>query len=101
MKVSHYGFGDSKIRISRVALCGGSGGEFIPAAIAAGAQAYVTADIRYHDFVDYGDKILLIDAGHHETELCTKDIFYNAISQKFPTFALFKSSVEKNPVKYI
>ena len=101
VKVSHYGFGDSKIRISRVALCGGSGGEFIPAAIAAGAQAYVTADIRYHDFVDYGDKILLIDAGHHETELCTKDIFYNAISQKFPTFALFKSSVEKNPVKYI
>lgn len=101
LRVSRYGEGDGEERISRVALCGGSGGEFIPAAIAAGAQAYITADIRYHDFVDYGDKILLVDAGHHETELCAKDIFYHAISQKFPTFALYKSTVENNPVKYI
>lgn len=101
VRASRYGFGDDRIRISRVALCGGSGGEFIPAAIAAGAQAYVTADIRYHDFVDYGNRILLIDAGHYETELCTKEIFYHAISQKFPTFALHKSLVENNPVKFI
>lgn len=86
--------------ISRVAMCGGSGGEFIARAFNAGAQAYITADIRYHDFVDWRDRILLVDLGHFETEQCTKDIFYSIISQKFANFAIYKSQVETNPINY-
>lgn len=87
--------------ITTVALCSGSGGEFIPAAIEAGAQAFVTAEVRYHDMVDYGKKILIIDAGHYETENCAKDVLMKIISGKFPNFAVYKSSTESNPVKYL
>lgn len=92
---------DSDTLISRVALCGGSGGEFIGDAVAQGAQAYVTADIRYHDFVDRQSDILLVDIGHFETEQCTKDIFYQIISQKFANFAVYKSEDGLNPVNYM
>ena len=56
-------------------ICGGSGGEFIPAAISAGCQAYLCSDTRYHDFVDYGKRIFLTDIGHFESEECAKQIF--------------------------
>ncbi len=87
--------------ISRVALCSGSGGEFIPAAIASGADAYISSDIRYHDFVDFGRDILIADVGHFESEICTKSIFSDIISKKFPNFALRQSSAERNPLRYI
>jgi dinuclear metal center YbgI/SA1388 family protein len=56
-------------KIKKVAVCGGSGSEFVPAAIEEGADAYISADIKYHTFFDYHRKILLIDAGHYETEV--------------------------------
>ena len=87
--------------IKRIALCGGSGGEFIPMAIAAGCDAYVTADVRYHDFVDHGHAIFIADIGHFESEECSKEIFYRIISEKFHNFAVYKSETEKNPIKYI
>ncbi|MCC8039091.1 MAG: Nif3-like dinuclear metal center hexameric protein [Bacteroidales bacterium] len=87
--------------ITRVALCGGSGSEFIPQAIAAGAQAYITADTRYHDFCDYSGQIFIIDIGHFESEECTKEIFYQIIREKFPNFAVTYSQIEKNPIVYI
>lgn len=87
--------------ISRVALCGGAGAEFIPDAIASGAQAYITSDIKYHDFLDYGKYIMLIDIGHFEAESVTKQIFYNTIKEKFPTFAVYKSETEANPYRYL
>lgn len=87
--------------ISRVAMCGGAGGDLIPAAIGAGAQAFITADTKLNQFIDYRDDILLIDAGHFETEQCTKDLFYWAISKKFPNFALWKSDTELPPVLYM
>ena len=92
---------DEAARITRVALCGGSGGEFIPRAIASGAQVYVSADIRYHDFASFGSSIIIVDAGHFETESCAKDIFYGILSEKFPNFAIYLSETEKNPVKYL
>jgi dinuclear metal center YbgI/SA1388 family protein len=58
-----------KGKIKKVAVCGGSGSEFIPIAVKEGADAYVSADIKYHTFFDYWKKILLIDAGHYETEI--------------------------------
>lgn len=87
--------------ITRVALCGGSGGSFIRNAIEAGAQAYISSDIKYHDFLDYGNSILLVDIGHFEAEKCTKDIFYQIIRQKFANFAVHKSSNQVNPIVYI
>lgn len=98
--VRHTSIADPQQKLRRVAMCGGSGGEFIPKAIAAGAQAYICSDIRYHDFVDYQREILLIDIGHFESEELTKHIFYHVITQNFANFAVYKSSVEKNPIKY-
>lgn len=100
-------FGDTRIRhsrldthISRFAVCGGSGGEFIPRAVEKGCSAYLTSEIRYHDFVDYGEKIVLADIGHFESEECAKDIFYDIISEKFHNFAVWKSENERNPILY-
>lgn len=87
--------------IRRIAMCGGSGGEFIGTALRAGARAYISSDIRYHDFVDYGNDILIIDIGHYESESCTKEIFYRVITEKFPNFATYYSEIEQNPIKYI
>lgn len=87
--------------IGRVAMCGGSGSGFIADAIAAGASAYITSDTRYHDFVDYGDKIFIVDIGHFESEECTKEIFYQIIKEKFPNFAVCYSVIETNPISYL
>ena len=87
--------------ISRVAMCGGSGSFLIEKAIEAGADAFITSDTKYHDFVDYHNRILLVDIGHHESENSTKQIFYNIISEKFPTFAVEYSQTDTNPIKYL
>ncbi len=87
--------------IERLALCGGSGGEFIPRAVASGAQAYLTSDVRYHDFVDHGGDIFIVDIGHYESESCAKQIFYRIISEKFPNFAVYYSQTEQNPINYL
>lgn len=92
---------DDDVKINRIAMCGGSGSEFISAAIRAGAQAFITSDTKYHDFVDYQNEILIIDIGHFESESCTKEIFYNVIREKFPNFACYYSEIEENPIKYI
>ncbi|MDE6099231.1 MAG: Nif3-like dinuclear metal center hexameric protein [Muribaculaceae bacterium] len=91
---------DPERPIRRLGICGGSGGEFIGAALRSGAEAYLSSDIRYHDFVDWQNEILLLDIGHFESESCTKQIFYNAITEKFPNFAVYKSELESNPIKY-
>ncbi len=92
---------DEETVIRRIAMCGGSGSEFISTAIRMGAQAYITSDTKYHDFVDFGNDILIIDIGHFESESCTKEIFYNVIREKFPNFACYFSEIEENPIKYI
>ncbi len=92
---------DEGLVISRVALCGGAGGDFIGEAVDAKADAYVTADCKHNQFLDRRGEILLIDAGHFETEQCTKALFHRAISEKFPNFAVWESEAEENPVLYI
>lgn len=84
-----------------VAVCGGAGGEFIADAVRAGADAYITADVRYHDFAEWADRIFLIDAGHYETESCTKSIFMQLIKEKFANFAVYISASEQNPINYL
>jgi len=87
--------------IRDVAICGGSGAFLIPQAIRYGADVFVTGEAKYNDFYDVEDKILLATIGHYESEICSKDIFFDIISEKFPTFALNKSGFDENPVKYL
>jgi len=87
--------------LQRIAICGGAGGEFIVDAVRAGADAYITADIRYHDFAEWADRIFIVDAGHYETESCTKTLFMQLIKEKFANFAVYISTTEKNPINYL
>jgi len=87
--------------IREVALCGGGGAFLIKDAINYGADIFITGEAKYNDFYDVEDRILLAVIGHYESELCTKEIFYNIISKKFPTFAVHFSNVNSNPVKYL
>ena len=86
--------------INRVALCTGSGGEFITTARAMGADAYITSDVRYHDFVDHGNTLLIVDTGHFESEECARYIFSHIISEKFANFAVYSALSESNPINY-
>jgi putative NIF3 family GTP cyclohydrolase 1 type 2 len=61
--------GDPRTPVHRVALCGGSGSELLGEAIASGAEAFVTADVRYHSYHEAEGRIALVDAGHYETEI--------------------------------
>jgi dinuclear metal center YbgI/SA1388 family protein len=88
------------LSINRIALCGGAGAEFLPQAIASGAQAFITADCRLNQFLDFAPDILLIDAGHFETEACAREIFSDILTEKFPNFAVCYSGLEHNPVIY-
>lgn len=89
-------------KVGMIALCGGSGGEFIPRATARGAQAYITADVRYHDFAEYASgSMAVFDIGHFESESCAKDIICRVIKNNFPNFAVHYSELETNPVKYL
>lgn len=87
--------------VSKIAMCGGSGSFLIRNAIAKGVQVYITSDVKYHDFVDYKNDIIIVDIGHFESEQCTKNIFYREIQEKFPNFALYYSDIEKNPINYL
>lgn len=92
---------DPELRIRRVAVCGGAGGEFIGRAAAMGAQAYVTADVRYHDFVDYRGQLLIIDAGHFDTEAPFKQAVAQMIAGKFPDVPVRCTSTDDNPINFI
>ncbi len=98
--VRHTSFAPST-EIKTVALCGGSGASMIPEAIAAGADAMLTSDTKYHDFVDYAERILIADIGHFESEKCTKSIFHKVIKEKFPNFAHLYIATENNPINYM
>ncbi|HQV05302.1 MAG TPA: Nif3-like dinuclear metal center hexameric protein, partial [Chitinophagaceae bacterium] len=87
-------------KIQRVAICGGAGSFLISNALAAGAGAFITADVKYHEFFDANDKILFIDVGHFESEQFTIDLLQEVLEQKFPNFAVLKTEVRTNPVFY-
>lgn len=88
-------------KIKKVAVCGGSGSFLISEALSSDADAFVTADLKYHQFQEPENKMLLVDAGHFETEYHTLEIFYELLNKKFPTFAIYFSKVSTNPVNYL
>ena len=93
--------GNADTMVSRVALCGGAGGFLLDKAVQLGAQLYVTADMRYHDFLDNSQRIVVADIGHYESEHFTKEIFLEIIQKKNPTFAVAFAKNETNQVNYL
>ena len=93
--------GDGDRIVTHVALCGGAGGFLLDKAVAMGAQLYVTADMRYHDFLDNAQRIVVADIGHYESEHFTKEIFLEIIQKKNPTFAVDFAKKETNQVNYL
>ena len=92
--------GDLNKSIKKIAVCGGSGSFLINDAKAKRVDAFITGDIKYHQFFDAGNSLSLIDIGHYESEQYTKDIFYESVMKKIPKFAVHLSKVKTNPVKY-
>jgi len=87
-------------RIQKVALCGGAGVPFMQDALRQKVDAYLTADIKYHDFFVPEGNILLVDGGHFETEQFTKELICELIRKKFPTFAAEIAETKTNSVHY-
>ena len=86
--------------ISRVAMCGGSGGSLIGAAKASGAQLYLSGDISYHNFFT-PENFMIMDIGHYESEIEIVDILFSLIKKKFPTFAVrITQNIYSNPIFY-
>src|SRR6266498_1874631 len=76
--------------VKKIGLCGGAGSFLVSAALAADADIYITADMKYHEFFDANGKILIADIGHYESEQFTIDLLREILGQKFPTFAVLK-----------
>ncbi len=87
--------------IHRVAVCGGAGGFLLPQAIRAGADLFITADYKYHEFFDAEKKIIIADIGHFESEQFTQDLLQELITKKFPKFVTRLTVQNTNPINYL
>jgi dinuclear metal center YbgI/SA1388 family protein len=87
-------------QIKKVAVCGGAGSFLLKQAIATGADIFITADYKYHEFFDAEGKLVIADIGHYESEQFTKQLLYDIIKNKFRTFAVRLTAINTNPVKY-
>ena len=86
--------------IKKVAVLGGSGSFAIDKASAAGADIFITADLKYHDFYKAEERLVLADVGHYESEQYTKNLLASFLKKKFANFAVVLSNTETNPIKY-
>ena len=86
--------------IKRVAVCGGAGGFLLADAIRAGADIFITADYKYHEFFDADQRVIICDIGHYESEVCTKELIQQYLSKHFTNFAIILSDTVTNPVQY-
>lgn len=89
-----------KPEVKKIAVCGGAGSFLLGHAKRAGADVFVTADFKYHEFFDAEEKIIITDIGHYESEVFTKELICNFLKEKFANIALNLSEVDTNPIKY-
>lgn len=87
--------------IRRVAICTGSGGSLIDEALAVEADLYITADLKYNDFMRGNNRMIIADIGHFESEFCAIRILFDILSKKMCTFAVRKSVCSRNPIHYL
>jgi len=88
-------------KVSRVAVCGGSGSFLLKKAIAAKADVFITADFKYHEFFDAEKKLVIADVGHFESEQFTQELLFEIIRKKFANFALHLTEYNTNPINYL
>ncbi|ADQ81570.1 Nif3-like dinuclear metal center hexameric protein [Riemerella anatipestifer] len=86
--------------IRKVAMLGGSGADGIKAALANRCDAYLTADLKYHDFFQAENQLLLCDIGHFESEQFIIQQLFELLSENFTKFATLKTTQSTNPVNY-
>ena len=101
VKALRYSSQSPALVVKRVAVCGGSGASLIRDAIRAGADLFVTGDVKYHDFAGYGQDLVIADIGHYESELCSMKIFSRIIRQQYPGLVVYFSDDQRNPVGII
>jgi dinuclear metal center YbgI/SA1388 family protein len=87
--------------VHTVAVCGGSGSFLLADAKRAGADAFISADFKYHEFFDAETDLIIADIGHYESEQFTISLLFDIISEKFPNFALHCTTQNTNPVQYL
>jgi dinuclear metal center YbgI/SA1388 family protein len=87
--------------VQKVALCGGSGFFLLGDALAQKADAFLTSDIKYHEFFDAEGRLMLMDLGHFESEQFTSELIFENLSNQFPNIAVLLSKVRTNPVYYV
>ena len=87
--------------VRRVAVCTGAGRSNIGDALAAGAELYITADLRYNDFMMGENRMIIADIGHFESEFCAISILDDVLSKKMCNFAVRKSANSRNPIHYM
>jgi len=86
--------------VKKVAVLGGSGAFSIKAAKAQGADALITSDLKYHDYYQAENQLLLLDVGHYESERYTKNLIAEYLNEKISTFAIILSEENTNPINY-
>jgi dinuclear metal center YbgI/SA1388 family protein len=86
--------GNMNAEINKVAVCGGGGASFVTDALAAGADAFITGDLKYHDFFIPENKMLLMDIGHFEGEHFIREIIVSLLKENFNTFATHFTEAE-------
>ena len=94
-------FNDTEKKTFRkIAVCGGSGFFLLKDAVSENADAYITSDIKYHDFFDVEGQLMLMDIGHFESEQFTSELIKEKLSNQFPNIAVLLSKTVTNPVSY-
>jgi dinuclear metal center YbgI/SA1388 family protein len=88
-------------KIKKVAVCGGAGGFLLNHAIGAGADIFITADYKYHEFFDADGKIVIADIGHFESEQFTIDLLQAVLQKQFAELMVFSTKKVTNPVNYL
>ena len=91
---------DFNIEIKKVAISGGAGSFLLEDAKKQNADAFVTGDVKYHEFFDAEASLMYCDIGHYESEVGTKELLYDLLNKKFTNFALHLSECVTNPIKY-
>jgi len=95
----HNGCPDKKIK--RIALCGGAGGFLLPQAIALQADAFLTGEMRYHDYFGHDNELLIAEMGHYESEQYTIELFADILHEQCPHLETIQTSLNTNPIKYL
>jgi dinuclear metal center YbgI/SA1388 family protein len=90
----------TKEYIHKIALCGGSGSFLLSQAIRQQADIFITGDFKYHEFFDAENHLMIADIGHYESEVFTKELIFDFLSEKFTKFALNLSEINTNPISY-